>query len=888
MATKIGQELTALEFNQEMTKLASGQMGYDTQGLDLFVKTAEAYEKELKRVFGSIVTTISEIDKVTGQGRRTTFIPKQYEQEALGVIKSVAEQRKEFNDSQIMFSTTQQAHYLETIKELKGAKAQQYAREELLSVGGIIKHTPGTANKDSMTSYVPVLDSDLANMSKGDVARYVRNLTPLANRASIAEQKDRTADELDRQYEQNARRKKLVDRENARKTAEDERNQRQAERTRIKQEEQEAKESEQSKKVMVGRLTRIGALLITLTDITRRILTATLAFGSQVSKDTTQARTLNMSYGDVRNLNFMDRALGLKEGTSLQAQEDLRKKFGNTASLDTEALKWLAMVMGDEVGQMVQSGLGGENPAKLMERILDDFFKRQQEGRDQYGNYVGQDKARRALVTLLESVSPDIARLFERMVEEQSNGLNAGNITGYRQMQALFLPASGGLNSNDWEQIALLGKEADSLKATFKNLGDTIKGSLLQSMQKVIDWADNLNLGETGTEQFESDLAGRDFLRNKRNELTSANRGRRSALQKFASKYGVASGTSIEDIIKFAGYDTNYNDITDEEIATIESAKRAMEAIVGNDEMANELMLYLGAQAQINEATRQINSKNPNAKKAYFSDSGTVSEGALQYSTLIDPLGYSGSHAFNFSEGNFSDELRRRALDSGYANLYAYLQEEGFGFGDIAEGYQAMVARAGISYLTDMQFFTSEDKKTKVGKKRWEAYQNAVKKAGVSEDVVASMLERYSRGELNMGDADFDVLMAIYTSIISPNARNKVKNGGIGASNEGSDFARLWLTEGSDIYGLNRQEWADINLAKARLANQQANATYANQIASRQYEYKQGSTAGTIDINVRTFDQSGKLLNEQVTTVQGTLAKDFSETVNTGNENTGM
>lgn len=888
MATKIGQELTALGFNQEMTKLASGQMGYDTKGLDLFVKTAEAYERELKRVFGSIVTTISEIDKITGQGKRTTFIPKQYEQEAIGVIKSVAEQRKSFDDNKIMYNTTESAHYLETVRDIKGAKAQQYAKEELLSVGGIIKHTPGTANKDSMTSYVPVLDSDITSMSRGEVSRYVNKLTPLANRASTAEQRARNLADLDSKYEYNAKHKKFVDKENARRTEESERAYEQAERTRIKQEEQKNKEAEVSKKAMIGKITRIGAILITIADISRRILTATLAFGSQVSKETTQARTLNMSYGDLRNLNYIDKALGLKEGTSLQAQEDLRKKFGNTANLDTEALKWLAMVMGDEVGQMVQSGLGGENPAKLMERILDDFFKRQQEGRDQYGNFVGQDKARRALVTLLESVSPDIARVFERMVEEQTSGLNAGGVTSYRQMQALFLPSSGGLNSNDWEKIALLGKEADSLKATFANLGETIKGSLLLAIQDVVEWADNLHIGETGTEQFERDSADRDFLRDKRDKLTSANAERRAKLQKFASKYGIASGTSIEDIIKFAGYDTNYAGLSDSEVTFIKNSKEAIEAIVDNDEMANVLLLYLGAQAQISEATKQINSSNPNAKKSYFSDAGLASEGALQFSTYIDPLGYSGAHAFNFEESNFSSAFRSKVSGAGYPSLFAYLQQEGFGFGDIAEGYQEMVARAGISYLTDMQFYTEEDKKTKAGKKRWETYQSALSKAGVSAEAVSDMLARYKRGELNYGDVDFDTLMAIYTSIISPNATNKVKKGGIGASNEGAEFAKLFLTEGSDIYGLNKQEWEDIKLAKARLANQQASSVYAGQIASRQYDYTQGSTAGTININVRTFDQNGNLLNQQVTTVQGTLAKDFSETVNTGNENTGM
>ena len=70
MATNVGQELTAFSLMQEHSKLANGQNGYDSNLLDIFTKTAEVYERELKRVFGSLVNTVTKIDSVTGQAQR--------------------------------------------------------------------------------------------------------------------------------------------------------------------------------------------------------------------------------------------------------------------------------------------------------------------------------------------------------------------------------------------------------------------------------------------------------------------------------------------------------------------------------------------------------------------------------------------------------------------------------------------------------------------------------------------------------------------------------------------------------------------------------------------------------------------------------------------------
>lgn len=877
MATKIGQELTALSFLQGQTRLADGNLGFDTATLDGFVKRAEAYERELKRVFGSIVTTVSEIDKLTGQMKRTSFIPKEYEQQALGVIKAVQDQRSTWaQDSSFMYTATNKAHILETTREIKGAKAQQFAKEELLAVGGRLQHTAGTSNKDMMTSFIPVLDSDLSNMSKTDVAKYIRGLTPHSNSASLAEAKDRSIKENankiaeqekqerelkrnqekqerehESQLEQNYRRKKAVDKENANKTAEQEREFKRSQKEKEKEQREEEKEKAQQRKALFSSLGKIGTTIAVLTDITRRILTSVLSFGSTVSKEGVQAHTLETSYQTQRAMAYFDRAVGLGAGTSLQAQEDLRAKFGNTAKLDTEALKWLAMVMGDEVSTMVMSGLGGENPAKLMERILDDFYKRQQEGKDQYGNVVGQDKARRALVTLLESVSPSIARVFERMVEEQSNGLNAGMIKNYAGFQSLYLPSSGGLTGNDWDMISLLGKEVDELRAKFKNLGDTLKGSFMLSLQGVINWANGLHIGQTATEAFEEEVSDSRWLINKQAQL----KGRIGIYKKSLNKY--FGDNDIYDVIEKSGY-TISDIMTPEEKQAILNAKNTMKAIFNNPEAYNDLELYLGAEKQYRDITTDID-KGKSANKTKYSDTGLIKEASSEGSKYLDPIGFSIPSEFTLSENDF------------IGKTWSTIQGSGFTYNDVAPEKRAYLVNAGLEYI---KYMLALDKANKNPKKnpRWQAFSASLSALGLSEEDVTKLMTNPTGDNLAK-------LMEIYTKILSPNSKYSVRAGGIGASKKGVEWATKFLTESSDEFGLNRQEWREIYEEKKKARLQASSNNYADKVSGYAYEYRKGAS-GQLEMIVRVVDINGKELDNFKYTVDGvTLDRNFKETV---------
>ncbi len=879
MASKIGQELTAFSLMQELSKSASGQDIYDPQRLDIFTKTAEVYERELKRVLGDQVNTVTKIDRVTGQAQRISYVPRSYEAEARGVLDSVLQQRTGYGyeDKNVMYINTDMAHMIESTREIKGAKAQQYAREELADIGGVVKKTAGTANKDMLTTYVPVLDADISGKSNTELAREMRALTPLANKASMSEQRKRKLSEQEEITEQEltdrARQKKRIDRENIRKTKLADRQQSQRELANIEKEEQELKEKEESKRVLIGKVGVISTAIGTLIDITRRILTSVLSFSSQVSKDVVKGNTLNIGYGAVRQFNYMDEALGLGAGTTLQAQEDLRSKFGNTAKLDTESLKWLAMVMGDEVGEMVQSGLGGENPAKLMEMILDDFFQRQQEGKDQYGNEVGQEKARRSLVTLLESVSPSIARIFERMIEEQASGLNAGQITSYRQMQTLFIPGSGGLTGNDWEQVALIGKQADQLKADFKNLGDLIKGEFTKSLQGVISWANNLKLGKEPDEVLSDKQKARKWLSDTMKDYKDSQASAEAQIKGVMAEYGIED-LSIQEAIDWASGEPNLN-WSQEQIGLYESSRGALRAVYNNPALLSALKTYYATQDLIDAMQKEAESSNPNADQVRFGKTGLVAQ--MDETLGIHAPGLGFSEGLEFTEEEFalrpgeSPSERRQRIMGGIWKL-----------GDIAPEKQAYYKRGAKEFFQSASDWGKGSKYYKDLENILDKYKKAVKggygdmtDARLAYSSIDSLLQMYASGNLSESD-----MMRIFMFASSPTSATGVKNSAQADVRELAQYL-------PDEYGLTTREWQNVNQGVAS-ATKSMPKKYSDY--NTRTEVSQGASAGEILIKVQAIDSLGNVAHEIKKTVPGTLEENFiyedylKQTVNNGYE----
>lgn len=872
MAVNIGQELTAISFMQEKSAGANGQQIFDVERLGMFVKTAEAYERELKRVLGEVITTKNEIDKVTGQMSRTLYIPRERLSEAQGVLKGVEATRSTyFKDKDYMYYTAQDAHMLEVTREIKGAKAQAYAKEELVDIGGIVKRTPNTANKDMMTSYIPVLDDDLNSMSPKDRASYLRSLTPKSNKASVAEQRDRTIKEQERIREQEitdkARVKKLTDHENARKTREQER-QWESER---KEEEKEAKESEKeqkhSRKVLLGKVGFLVTALGTLVDISRRILVSVLDFSSKVSKDTTKGRTLEIGYSDMRNFNYLDKALGLDEGTNIQAQEDFRAKFGNTAKLDTEALKWLAMVMGEDVGAMVQSGLGGDNPAQLVEATIDAFFKRWQSGQDQYGNQVGQEKSRRALVTLLESVSPSVARIFERMVEEYTHGLHAGGFDTYRGMQSFYIPATGGLSSNDWEQISLVGKQADDLRTQFENLGKVIEGSFTKSLNKVIDWIDSKVIGGTAQEKFNKIQQIRKELEGQKVSTQEAINKRAQVFAPMLSELGIDpnSPEAMSQFFEMVSADPYTHNIgeTDEEYNLRRSrrlkARQYYRQLTGDTQGMGDLMLYLGDLEAMRIIRKELSEDEPETRSSELSPSGRIELGwnkLRAYNPSVE------NKHFSFTEESFTSEFLQKYKASGYSSLYAYLKEVGFKRSDLLPEYIPDYEQSAIGFFTEALKHTKDSKNSDWGG-AWRSLLDIAEAKtfptfgnhDLTEELIREALLALEGGTDDYRTRALLDLYAQMQGIGSVTTTKGKKQKQIYPSNKATALAQSYMSNVSDERGFTADERNDLNAVIARLVK---TAELQGHSGTASVSVKAGDTAGTVKIELTVKDMHGK------------------------------
>ena len=864
MATKIGQELVEFSFSQEKTDLGNGVLGYDPKNLDRFTKTVEAYERELKRVFGSLVTTVSQIDQTTGQAVRRMYLPKQYEKEALGVRSAVDLQMfgaqgmnsKEAKD--LFYQGQQGAHFLETTREIKGAKAQQFAKESVIEAGGRIIHTPNTANKDMMTTFIPVTDAQLGQMSSKGIASYVRGVTPESNSASRAEATERARQEREAQMERDAKRQQLhfrdLKKQNEKRQREQERQQKQE----IKDAEQAVKDKVTSRKQTLGKIGKIVTILIGIADVTRRILTSVMNFGSEYSKTATKAGTLNIGAQDIRGLNYLDKALGLDVGTNVQMQEDIRGLFGNTANINTGALKWLSMVMGSEAGDLVRSGVGGNNPAYLVERILDSFYKRQQEGVDQYGNKVGQEKAQRALVTLLESVSPAIARTFERMVEEQRSGLHAGEITSYRQFQSLYTPSQGNTDALDWERLSKFGKEVDLLKAEFSNLTTLLKVKVADALTGFITKIDKLNIGKNSEEVTKDREESYRRLASWREDYST----RRTDLKDKLNARAQASGfTSIDDVIANMGSNAQ--------------AEQLMYEMYGSADWS-DLMNYLALGQIIADIKEQEGSRNPNASDLLFGSTG--------YADYVRKVLVKSPQLSQFSNPweltfDASDYITRDGEEG--ATKLSRLATEALTLGDYLPSKQGLVKGGAMRFFDIASTGGMEHYYGKTilkALKRYAKIKGGVNFGKKDKDKWDKFTSLYADAQAQGWDSVAGKTLLDFFAFMSGDAS--------GLDDKHLAVVRNAIRSSEDEYGLSPLEYKNVDEMRT------LGMEMFKDFAWDRITVTQGNTAGTLNIN---FEQTlnGKVVDKQSLSTAGDMTgeKDITfatkATVNEANEVTG-
>lgn len=271
------------------------------------------------------------------------------------------------------------------------------------------------------------------------------------------------------------------------------------------------KKEDDSARATSAILKSIFAAVIILADIVRRILTAVLSNASKIDKETVEANNIGMSYIDRRSADIFDTAHGLEKGSTFKALQAIQNSFGDVTNLDDKALTTLARVMGNEVRELVNSGMGGEDPERLLERIMNAYYKNWQEGKNSLGQYVGQTEARRELVTSLGKTMPEIAHLLGRMIDDSSSGKYGREIQDYQSWRNTTQTNRTGLLDSETEFASQLGTKYNEILAIVEDLKTSFFTRLLNSMGDLLDKLEDSRIGMTDSNYLDTDQKNKEI-----------------------------------------------------------------------------------------------------------------------------------------------------------------------------------------------------------------------------------------------------------------------------------------------------------------------------------------------------------------------------------------
>lgn len=266
-----------------------------------------------------------------------------------------------------------------------------------------------------------------------------------------------------------------------------------------------------------GMFVKLAGALFTIADIARRILSAVVSNARQTVKDSVTAHNLNISTEAVRQYRYLERTHGLKEGTFTDALTTVQNWFGNVTKLDQSALEDLAVVMGSEIEKMATMGLGASDPEKIVEAIINSFNQRAKEGKTSAGIYVGEEEARRELYSYLLRLSPEMADVFAKMQEEQSN-INSiyRNFKDYADWKMLLDP-----NRGDWSKSFInvevsTGELANKVDSIFEQIKQGLMLNLnplaMSFLRKIANLRWGLSASENAEMNKENNRANQSYL----------------------------------------------------------------------------------------------------------------------------------------------------------------------------------------------------------------------------------------------------------------------------------------------------------------------------------------------------------------------------------------
>lgn len=422
-------------------------------------------------------------------------------------------------------------------KSFHGALAQKTAKDAVEAVGGTAVPDPSKKMKDRMKIDFAVSENEwnqaLQNAG-GDATKATTSLSGKFVRRNL-KQAEKYSDDV-----QANQREKDEERQRGK----------------------EEREGKANRRNMLHWLTIAVSFLAGIADITRRILTASLARASEIKKEQVDAKSLGISYTNAREYKAQETAMGMKEGTFTSAIASLQSAFGDVTHLDDNALGELAKVLKGDVVEAINNGLGRSDPEKLMKTILNTYYERGQSGINSIGQQVGRYQAERELATALEKAGlGKLADVLRNMFYTNDTGIYKGRISNgdsFADYMGLSTAYTMGYDAIDNRHFAELGQVVDSVKSKFQSLKDSLNKLVLDSIGGLIQKIDNWDIGKSAEEglqdtrtNIQRNADARDRLQN------AANITRRQYTQMFreaginAADFGIKGVNTIDEFLAF-------------------------------------------------------------------------------------------------------------------------------------------------------------------------------------------------------------------------------------------------------------------------------------------------------------------------------------------------
>lgn len=400
----------------------------------------------------------------------------------------------------------------------------------------------------------------------------------------------------------------------------DDKKSKEEEKARKEEEREKEREEAKAKRLLLGRIGLAVMVLKGVYDVAKRILTSVMQFSIAEKAREVQEHNLNLAPGQFRRNQYLSTAMGMDKNTINEAVQAVQGKFGNITELDEKSLEKLALVMGNRVQDLIKSGMGGKNPQALTEEILNAFYQKALRGENSVGQQVGQMQARRELVSYLEKIEPNLAKMLSAMLEINSTGALAGTITNWGDVVNALTPATRfNFDETTANAVATFGQELSKASATLESFGDALKGWVAKHLGGVVDAVNNTEKGLTKAQRAEKAIEDAQKREGRLGQLTTQRGTSEAFMTQALSELGIdTSDWTSEDFASLSTFFTKGSGLG-------KHAKKAKDALIAYREgvATGEENPFLFGQAvnyaEISDMMKEV-SKATNYKAYTFSE----------------------------------------------------------------------------------------------------------------------------------------------------------------------------------------------------------------------------------------------------------------------------